>query len=815
MNPTWLYVGAMYALAVWLARRAGGAEELRPRIAAFFYAIVLVFLFRPMTQDYVNLPVDIVDTLPPWSHRAIRPTMANPEMSDVTLQIVPWAHQAREQWKSLRLPLWNEREGSGYPLLANGQSAPFSPLRLLTLPLSLGNAFTAEAAFKLLLALTFTYLFCRRRGWGELPSAIGALSFAFCTFLHVWLHFPLVTVACLLPAAFFAVDLLLERPTFRRFAFAVAVWVAMLCGGHPETVSHTTFLCGLYLVWVVLIEKRDERLTWPYARDRFASVIGAVVIAALVALPVIAPLAEALPRSKRFQELKVQPNEIGYYSDLPSEVVLFQPNWFGHPPQEHVRGTATAPESTTGFAGALAIAAFVAMLLRCIVERRWRDREFFFVLATFLVLGVILAWPGISTGFHALFKLAANARLRLFLCWLLSIQLAAILDVVRRERAWHYLAGVAVVAGVMLWLMRRWWFPEPMDQDTAMLSILPSMIVLALASLVPLFGEWKRGLLKDVAMMLVAAAIVGELWIAMAGWNPTFPAKRMFRSTPMLDKLAQLRDRHASNEPFRVVGLGPVFFPNLSGIYGYEDIRAHDPMANGRYLGVLRVRDEYDTSRYFAKFNDMSSRTLDFLNVQYVLADVANKTDDPQRYELVYDGKDGRIFENHDVLPRFYAARNVDLEFRRELFVQKLVSHEDFRYTALCSKLKVDSDRERNDLLAPRPTGSPEATMRIDRAEPTDFRLHINAPRYTMIASSTPFWPGWKVVANGKTLRNVEINGAFLGFVVPPGVSDVRVTYRPASFTIGVAVSLLTLLALGAFGAGWRPRRRRAAAAAG
>src|SRR5207253_548742 len=162
----------------------------------------------------------------------------------------------------------------------------------------------------------------------------------------------------------YAVDLLLDRPTYRRFAFAVLVWVAMLFGGHPETVSHTTFLCGLYLVWVVLIEKHAERLTWPFVRDRFAAVIGAVIVAALIALP-----------------------------------------------------------------------------LRGVGEGRFREREFFFVIATVLVLGVILAWPGISTGFHALFKLAANARLRLFLAWLLSIQLAAILEIIRRERAWHFLGG--------------------------------------------------------------------------------------------------------------------------------------------------------------------------------------------------------------------------------------------------------------------------------------------------------------------------------------------------------------------------------------
>ena len=89
--------------------------------------------------------------------------------------MVPWAHEVREQWKSLRFPLWNSHAVSGYPLLANGQSAAFSPLRLLALPLPLGQSFTAEAAMKLLIALTFTFLFCRRRGYSEIASAVGAM----------------------------------------------------------------------------------------------------------------------------------------------------------------------------------------------------------------------------------------------------------------------------------------------------------------------------------------------------------------------------------------------------------------------------------------------------------------------------------------------------------------------------------------------------------------------------------------------------------------------------------------------------------------
>ncbi|MEO8033862.1 MAG: YfhO family protein [Acidobacteriota bacterium] len=826
MNPTWLYVAAVYALAVWLAKRGG--VELRWRIAAFFYALVLVFLFRPMTQQYVNLPVDIVDTLPPWSHQVAHPRMSNPEMSDITLQIVPWAEQVREQWRSMRAPLWNERSGAGYPLLANGQSAALSPLRLTTLPLTLGNAFTAEAAMKLLIALTFTFLFCRRRGYAELPSAIAAISFGFCTFLQVWLHFPLVTVAAMLPAAMYQIDLLAERTTYRRFVCTAGVWTAMILGGHPETVSHISFLAGIYLLWIVVVEEgfgrrgHEAGTTGPAraALVKLSAAAGAIAVAALLAMPLLAPLAEAIPRSKRYQELKVQPNEIGYFSDHLSQIVLLAPNFFGHPPLERARGTQTSPESNTGFAGILGVAAFIALALRAFAQRRFREREFFFVLATVMVLGIMLAWPGISDLFHAVFKLAANTRLRLLFAWLLAIQAGAVLDLMLRHRpqsrltadrgtqpvsGWPYLSGLAITAAIFLYLINTEWFPAPADKDTAMIAILPSMSVLALAALVPLFrAQW-----RELALMVVAVAVVGELWQASEGWNPTLDARRMYRTAPMLDALAKLRREAPRKEPFRVVGLGPVFFPNLAGVYGYEDIRAHDPMANGRYLGVLRVRDQYDPSRYFAKWTSTTSRTLDFLNVRYVLGDLRDTVEDTQRYRTVYEGSDGKIFENLDVLPRFYAARNVVLEFRREFFIKMLVTHDDWVHTALVGgKLRVDSDDERRDLLAPRGAAAPNARMAITSATPTDYRMHISAPRHTMIVSSVPTWPGWKIERAGRTLRNVEVNGAFLGFVVPPGENDVRVYYDPPSFKLGVIVSLLTLLGL--IVAPWAVRRRAA-----
>src|SRR5215210_3785218 len=128
MNPTWLYVLALYAIAVRLARRAG--VELHWRTALLFYAVTLLFLLRPMVGPYVNFPTDVAQLIPPWKTASVTPmTVSNFEMQDVVMQMVPWAHEVRTAWRAGRVPLWTELTGCGYPLLANMQSAALSPLR--------------------------------------------------------------------------------------------------------------------------------------------------------------------------------------------------------------------------------------------------------------------------------------------------------------------------------------------------------------------------------------------------------------------------------------------------------------------------------------------------------------------------------------------------------------------------------------------------------------------------------------------------------------------------------------------------------------
>ncbi len=56
--------------------------------------------------------------------------------------------------------------------------------------------------------------------------------------------------------------------------------------------------------------------------------------------------------------------------------------------------------------------------------------------------------------------------------------------------------------------------------------------------------------------------------------------------------------------------------------------------------------------------------------------------------------------------------------------------------------------------------------------------------------------PGRRVVVNGREVPTRMVEGAFIGFQVPPGQSVVRVVYRPMSYWGSVAVALLAAIVL-------------------
>jgi hypothetical protein len=800
MNVTFLYVGAVYFAGAWLWRR--WATPFPWRVAMLFYALVATFFFQSLVLSGTEVPVDHTLGLYPWRAFYYLGEAANAELNDVALQMAPWAHQVRESWRNLEAPLWNSAAGGGYPLLANGQSAALSVLRLIALPLDLGSSLACEAALKVLVALTFAFLYMRRRGVSPSASILTAISYGFCSYLTIWLYFGHSTVAAFLPAVFYAIDLIMERPTYRRCVFAAVIFTALLLGGHPETAAHTMFAAGLYVLYGTATAPQP----WKNKLRALAVLVGAGVLAILLSLPFLLPFMEALPKSQRYELIHARPHRINPGPPL-LLVPFFQVGFYGGPHEEMHWGAGIS-EFLCGYAGVLGAVAWFALLFVLIRTKSWRTPTAFYVIATPLVLGIVLGWAGLADLIHSLplYSMAANGRLRVAICWFLAVLAGEAVELLIRNRTRAPLIfGVSAVGALLMFLFLVTRFPNDVARNQALSTMVPRVLVL----LVVVMILWKGA--RSFLQFALVAAVVYDLWSFGWSWYRAFPKKYLYPETPLITELKRRETAPEPGEivPHRIAGASAALFPNTGGIYGFEDIRAHDPMAFGRVLGALRVFSGYTSDQYFGFLPRFDDPFIDYLNVRYV---VASPFEDyrSERFQEVYSGPDGKIYKNLDALPRFYAARNVFVEFDDIKRTQMILDHRDWRNSVVLKRLPTQQiEMIRDDLFEFREPDAPIAAVRILRAKPREFRLDIDAPRWTLIIGSQPNWPGWRIHRNGsERLKQIEVNAAFMGFLVPPGRSDIQIVYAPRSYYVGLQIALVTLVLLSG-GLAWQSLRRR------
>jgi hypothetical protein len=701
VNLTWLYVAFLYAIGSRLAR-------VPVRVAVLFYLLVLLFLFAPLTQPVSIVPGDVVKLVGPWSE--LRPPnrgpvtkyeVSNLNLHDVTMQIVPWIQETRV--------------GNWIPLLANGQSTPLSPLRLLVRPLPLAYAMNAEAALKLLLALTLMYLFCRTR-YSMTGSVAAAIAFGFSTWMTTWLQFPIAAAAAFLPGVMLVIERLLDGDSPGRFVAAVLVFSATVLSGHPETVYHVGLFALAYSLWRAGIQRSLLR------------VFAAGIVAVLVCSPFLVVFAEAVLRSQRFAEMRaVRDSLVPPFSDLQSAVLLLQPRFFGELPIERPWGPTTL-ESICGFSGVLALASVIAALLFVVRGRRWRSPELLYIAGFLVSLGVVLGWPVFTEAFHAIAGLAPTMRMRLGLCWFGSLLIAPVIDWTRQESRVPILAGALIVSAMMLLALQAITFPSAAHRVSAVLSLLPGVAVLA-----------------ALALPRVEAAValtIVELFVTMSRWNPELPLRDFYPRTPLIERLIELGPGST------IAGTGGQLYPCVGAMFGFDDVRPHDPMANARYVDLLARKAAWNSRDYYAKWNDPDTPLLDDLGVRFVVTEPGRELAEP-RFRLRYQGRDGRIYENLTAKPRFFSS---------------------------------------------------EAEVEIEHESRESYSLRIRADREVLVRSTILHDDSWSV----RGARRVRLDGVMLGLVVPPGAHDVEVTYRPVRFYVASAVSLLTLATLPALA-----RRRR------
>lgn len=754
-----LYLATTAALLTLWSRRV---QRLSLVAALVLILLPTVFTGKALLMDRVYTTTDILFRDPPFRDYGKDfgvEHLHNGFVVDPFAQLAPWQRAVRHAIANGEWPLWNPFVLSGTVLAGAMMSAPYDPLNLVGLLLPVDLGITFFAATSLFLAGWFAFAFARELGADEGPSLVAAGVYAFCTsiaFTAVWPH---ARTWGLLGLILLAVRRVVSAPDRRNgLLLAIALALAVLAG-HPESLLHVVG-CGIAYGIFELFRVR---------RGAFRAV-GVAIAAGLIALLLTAvsllPFVEAMLQTVEYA-MRSHEAEVVFESD-PARIASRAGATFipFHGGVAWRNNLTWHWEGMTARAGSIAFALAVAALF---VGRKRIETWFFFGLAVVGLFAYFEA-PPVHQLLHAipLFEIALNDRLSFAAGFALAI-LGALALHERHPRLTAVavtLTGIALAIATALVWQRE--IAAGVNPSIAKLLTTAEFVPLAFV-IAALFVPRRIG----IAVILIALSV--QRYIEDGQIYPSLPRSTFYPRIPVIDALK-------APEPFRIVAVGRRFTPNSSTFYGLEDARGYEAMTLSRY------RNLYDLwcvpqPTFFNRVDDLSRPMLSLLNVRFAIA--PRTLAPPDGWRVVLDDRESRVVENTRVLPRAFAPRLIRFRNNEVEVVDEMKQAADFAETGW-----ISSDTQ--------PRGEiPNARATLTtRRNGTGYAIDATMESGGWIVITESAWKGWRATIDGRPTRVHYANHAFLGLFVPKGRHQVRLTYRPRSFDIGLTVSAVTLLAL-------------------
>jgi len=815
------------ALAIGVAVRAWRTgPDGRPvpgPTAVVLYTLASLSFFSPalLTRGH-QVATDIVYQWRPWKEaleEEVRPK--NRLLADPPLQMLPFRDLVRRRWLAGEVPLWANELGTGQPLLANAQSAPFAPLHLMALPLPPLRALTVVAAWQVVLGLLLMHALLLRLRAPPAGAALAAVAFGFSTFSVVWAYYPLGMAAMWIPGVLLGL-LLAADGTPRGLPGLVICGLGLALSGHPETLAHAALAGGAVTVALLI---RGPAV----GRGRLVlRLAGAAALTFALAAPFLLPVLEALPASERSAGLRVTPTGVDAPDFEPRFAgFLVDPLVAGSPREDHWTELWNFNEQASLYGGLLTLVLALAGAL--VLRGR--------VLAILLGGLVALLTAYKIDPFHALidslpvFEHGAHARLRLL--WIVAVAIAAglSLDALLRSRAGRLvLAALTVGAlGLLVWLKTP---PLPWPRLWWLATLGGGVAVLAVPWFLPRSAppaRLRRWLARTVPVAVLAAVVV-ELFVLGIRYNPVLPPEMDLEPTPVH---AWLLERHReamaaeTPRPFRVLGEGWALTPNVPAVDGLWNVRGHDParpMTPARFVGMRIAGGYFPNALVMQEPGEYDVAAHAYLGVRYMLTRHRRKWL-PAPWQRVYRHQGGRVWENPAALPLFFVPETVDrvpwsdedtTRVAGGPVLERVMPIRDFARHAV---VEIGEEEEGERGTARRPTqedATRRGDVRITGLFGNRFDLAVASPTGGLVVSSVSHDPGWRVRVDGEPVPLLRANSAFLAFRVPPGDHQVRLVYSPDGWRWGLALCFAAVLVVVVPGPGGRflkSRRRRPSSA--
>ena len=758
-----VYLGAA---VLFLALAHRWIAPVRPIAALALALLPFLLVGRALVTAGVYAPLEIAYATAPLEAEAPRYGMATtstPLLSDVISYSIPVRKAVREAVKHGRFPLWNRFDLGGTPLLAAQQPAVFHPATGISFLLPLAQAWTFEMAFRILLAAAAAYLYFRGLEVGETGALFGGAAWALSDFLVFWRGYAVGAAIAVFPLLLLGLRRLARDRDRRAVRTTAVALLLIILAGHPEAVLQTVAAGGLYFLFELAGAPSPGR----------GRAIGRALVSGAIALGVSAvvllPLAEILPHTAawadRVGRLAEPRHGVSLFDSLRWSARTVLPYAFGVSGHGKLAGFFGLPAA---YAGAL-----VFPLAALGIAARRRERWAFAGLAA---IGLAL-WAQVAgvLPLVARLPLLGMTLLHYFVFLavfgLVALAVLGFERLARGEARAGFLVASAVSVGAIV---------------AVFVLVQPELLALAMEP-----SYLNRRLLLEVVPLMIAPAAVLAFRPARAGVAlvavllaargleasevyPTRPASAFF---PVPEVLADRRP--AAGE--RIVGLGYTLIPNLSTLYEMEDARGYESLV----LAKLRETFPLWCVEQFSWFNRVDDATrpfLSFLSVRYAVA--APGAAAPAGWRTVATTRGGNLFENPKPLPKVFVPSSLERPGSPESERDALSRIEDFAAVGVVAE------------PGPSHIANGSATVAVLSDVGQSLDLSVDARADTLVATSIPDWPGWKVSVGGRRVPTLAYNRAFVAFRVPAGRHDVRLSYRPDGFVWGLSLSAATLLAV-------------------
>ena len=752
-------------------------------IALTLLAVAPCLCFWEVFQGQLLLPTDwVYRDLEPWKRTAEVTDVANSRIKDAVLDGYALDLVSARGAREGRVVLWNRYAGGGVPHLAGGFSRMLYPPFWLYAVWEPETARNAEILLHLFLAEVFAFLFLRRIGAGLGGALVGSIAFGFTPSLVHRAEIPFIFPSLVwFPLLLYFVEGVVSTGKRRWvFGLSLAVGVQLLAGHFPDIFLHFIGAGSYGLVRLVQLQW-EQRGHVRAGLTRLALCLAAVGFGASLAAPFLLPALELIQQANR----PTTPLENLVASGLSATDVaasLFSP-WFNRS-QLYI---------------GLAALVFVPGAFR-------RDRRAAaWGLAATAMLGIAVAtgspllvllheWV---PGFENLKYVRTHISLASFSLALLSgIGASRFLE--RKTMIAPWLA-LAVLAG----LVTVWGFGS---EALASAFRVPGAVGVAFGLFVA--GELyrRRRLPRTVFAAALTCILLVELFSYARKYNPrTDPS-----AWPMFPEFPSIAFLHDDPDRFRVASLlgnyDTPFWPNTFGAYGIEDVAAYHsllPGQIGRYMARVNrhtagaspsaVTGE-DAAGNWLSLNRFRPTTLVRLwNIKYFALPQGAPNPDPEWLELAYDGE-VRLFRDRSWLPRAWLADGAIVLPDEPGISSKLL---DPRFDPLRTVILNEEPLcAFGDALGSGVPPDAEPAVAIVAHEGERIALRTRSPRFNFLVLSETYYPGWVAEVDGAEVPVLKANMNFRAVALTPGSHDVTLTYRPASFRWGVAVSAVSVALL-------------------